>query len=138
MTTFDAPSREVCTVRRPRTNTPLQALTVLNDPVYVEAAQALARRVLASDAKTPEDRAAYAFRLCVAREPDPTERERLAALFRQELDYYKQNPEAAKTFVTKGAGAPTPPPDGTDVSELAAWTVVGNVLLNLDETITKG
>lgn len=137
MSTFGAPSREVCTVRRSHTNTPLQALVALNDPVYLEAAQGLARRVLANESlKGDEARVVYAFQLAVARKPTEREQSRLVELLQQELKHYRANAAAAKAMVSKTSAAPAPA--GMDVSELAAWTVIGNVLLNLDETITKG
>lgn len=134
MATFDAPNREVCTVRRGRTNTPLQALVTLNDPVYIEAAQALARRIAKSDAATTADRVRYGFRLTLARPPQEAELVRLVKFYEQSLAKYSQNAEDAKRMATEPLG---PVPDGMKADELAAWTVVGNVLLNLDETIMK-
>jgi hypothetical protein len=133
MATFDAPNREVCTVRRSRTNTPLQALVTLNDPVYVEAAQALARRA-ADGGKTPADKARHAFRLCLAREPGPEELARLVRLFESSRAAYAGDPGKAQKMAADPLG---PVPQGADVAELAAWTVVGNVLLNLDEMFMK-
>jgi hypothetical protein len=135
MTTFDAPSREFCVVKRTRSNTPLQALLLLNDPAYVECAQALARRVMRESAPSVEARARRAFRLCVSREPRPHEVQRLTQLYQQQLSRYKEDRSAAEKMATSELG---PAPEGMDVQELAAWTVVANVLLNLDETITKG
>jgi hypothetical protein len=134
MASFDAPNREVCTVRRSRTNTPLQALVTLNDPVYVEAAQALARRVVADGGTDARDRARYAFRLCLSRPPEDGELARLVRLYEQSLARLRSHPDQARKLATDPIG---PPPEGRDVAELAAWTVVGNVLLNLDETLMK-
>jgi hypothetical protein len=134
MAAFDAPNREVCTIRRVRTNTPLQALVTLNDPVYIEAAQALARRIVQHGGSTPADRAAYGFRLCLARPPHPAEVERLVRLYEQSHEKFAAQPSAAETMATNPLGAA---PAGMDVVDLAAWTVVGNVLLNLDETLMK-
>jgi hypothetical protein len=134
MTTFDAPSREVCTIRRIRTNTPLQALVTLNDPVYVEAAQGLARRILAQGGASNHERAAYGFRLCLSRPPSDRELQRLVTLFEQARDRFQQAEAAAKQLATDPLG---PAPEGMDVVELASWTVVGNVLLNLDEALAK-
>jgi hypothetical protein len=131
---FDAPSRELICTRRPRTNTPLQALTTLNDPSFVEAAEALARRVMKEAAADTNKRAAHAFRLCVSRMPNARELKRLVALYDQELGRFKQDPVAAEKMATAELGKP---PENLDLAELAAWTVVANVLLNLDETITK-
>jgi hypothetical protein len=132
---FDAPSRELICPRRQRSNTPLQALTTLNDPAFVEAAQALARRVMKDSKGKAEADVAYAFRLCVARSPRPEETKRLVALYEQELAQFQQDPPAAQKLATGDLGQP---PAGISVEKLAAWTVVANVLLNLDETITKG
>lgn len=134
MATFDAPNREVCTVRRVRTNTPLQALVTLNDPVYVEASQALARRVMAEGGADIRARATYAFRLCVVRPPQDDELNRLVGLYERTYSKLKSAPEKAKKLATEPLG---PAPEGKDITELAAWTVVGNVLLNLDETLMK-
>jgi len=136
MMTFDATSREFCVVRRVRTNTPLQALVTLNDPVYVEAAQALARKIVSTAPKDarPEERAALGFHLSMVRPPDEDEVQRLVALFKNELGSYKKDEKAARQMATDPLG---PAPEGIDIAELAAWTVVSNVLLNLDEFLTK-
>jgi len=132
---FDAPSREYACTRRPRTNTPLQALNTLNDPAFVEAAQVMARRVTTLVGADPAKRAIYAFRTCVAREPRAHELERLVALYQDELARFRKDLKAAEEMAF---GKDAKAPEGFDVCELAAWTVVANVLLNLDETITKG
>jgi hypothetical protein len=132
---FDAPSREVCCERRPRTNTPLQALATLNDKAFVEPAAALARRMMTEVHGTEQQRAIHGFRLCVARAPAPAELDRLLELYRDNLAKYRKDPAAAKAMATSGLPAL---PKGTDTAALAAWTVVANVLLNLDETVTKG
>jgi hypothetical protein len=132
---FDAPSREVCTERRPRTNTPLQALATLNDKAFVDCAAALARRMMAEAKGGERERAVYGFRLCVARAPSNAETDALVALHRENVEKYKKAAAAAKALATGGLA---PPPKEMDVAELAAWTVVANVLLNLDEAITKG
>ena len=129
MATFDAPSREICTVRRIRTNTPLQAFVTMNDPVYVEASQALARRIVAKGGTTARSRAAFALRLCLVRPPKPAQVAAVLKLYRGELSHYQQDNAAAK----KIAGTAT----DFDAAELAAWTVVGNVLLNLDGVLTR-
>lgn len=134
-TVLDAPSREVCVVRRPRTNTPLQALALLNDPVYVEAARALAQRILEQGGKTTPERLDYAFRLTLARRPTESERAILASACDREFRHYAEDRKAASELVHVGTSLP---PAAIDVAELAAWTVVANTLLNLDETLTKG
>jgi hypothetical protein len=135
MATFDAPSREICTLRRVRTNTPLQAFVTLNDPVYVEAAQALARRIVREGGATAEERAAFGLRLCLARPPRPEQVKQVLALYRDERTHYGQHPKAALALATEPLG---PLPPGGKAGELAAWTVVANVLLNLDGVLTKG
>jgi hypothetical protein len=132
MATFDAPSREVCTIRRPRTNTPLQALVTLNDPVYVEAAQALARRMVREGGPTSPGRAARGFRLVLARQPGAAEIDRLARLHDDALAGFKDRPDDAKRMATDPLG-PVPADLGVAADDLAAWTVVANVILNLDE-----
>ena len=114
--TFDATSREFCTVRRVRTNTPLQALTLLNDPASFEAAGALAKRMMEkSDARA---RAAFGIKLVLSRNASPAEIDRLLTTFEQELSHYGARGDRAS-------------------AELAAWTIVANVLLNLDEAVTN-
>ena len=131
LSTFDAPSRETCTVRRVRTNTPLQALTVLNDPYFFDAARAMAKRMLSEGGTRPQDWATYGFRLAVSRRPTQNELDQLVSFYQQQLAAYKLNPQAAaKTVNAKPAGISNAP-------ELAAWTMVANVLLNMDETISK-
>ena len=134
MATFDAPNREVCTVRRGRTNTPLQALVTLNDPVYVEAAQSLSRKIVAEGGATTADRATYAFRLVLSRPPTAEELSRLVKLYENSLAKFEKQQGDAKRLATEPIGAL---PKDASAPELAAWTVVGNVLLNLDEALMK-
>jgi hypothetical protein len=134
LTTFDAPSREVCQVKRPRTNTPLQALELLNDVTYVEAARRLAEMMLTEGGRTVEERVRLAFCRAAARPPQELE---LQVLVRG-LDRYRQqftaDSEAAQRYVRHGE---SPPDSRLDTSELAAYTALAEVILNLDETITK-
>jgi hypothetical protein len=132
---FDAPSREVACERRPRTNTPLQALATLNDKVFIEASAALARRILAEGKGGDRERLTYGFRLCVARTPTARELEVLGKLYTENLEKYRKDMTAAQAMAKNGGQAL---PKDVDIAEVAAWTVVANVLLNLDETITKG
>jgi hypothetical protein len=132
MATFDAPSREVCTIRRPRSNTPLQALVTLNDPAYVEAAQALARRMVREGGSTAADRAIRGFRLVLARRPTAAEVDRLVRLSDEARAEFRETPDAATKLATDPLGPP-PADLGVDIADLAAWTVVANVILNLDE-----
>jgi hypothetical protein len=130
--TFDATSREHTTVRRVRTNTPLQALVALNDEAFFEAAQALAVRVLReSPSTTNEARAAYAFRLAATRTPSAAEVQRICASLEIELQRFRSDPAAA-TRVLKGRAV-----EGFDPAEQAAWTVVANAIMNLDESLSK-
>jgi hypothetical protein len=137
MVTFDAPNREVCTLRRNRSNTPLQALVTLNDPVYIEAAQALARR-LAADGEmrtaTPEEKVRAGFRRVLLRAPTEAETKPLLALYRESLATCTAAPERAAALIKN---ADNPPPTNVPAAELAAWTTVANVLLNLDEALMK-
>jgi hypothetical protein len=135
MTTFDAPSRETCSLRRFRTNTPLQAFVTMNDPVYVEAAQALARRIMKEGGNAPAERAALGLRLCLVRPPSEAQVEAIVKLYESELAHYRADPTAAIKLATEPLGAL---PDGLDAAEAAAWTVVANVLLNLDGVLMKG
>jgi hypothetical protein len=135
MTTFDAPSRETCTVRRERTDTPLQALLLLNETQYVECARALAGRTLREGGKTLEERIVYLFRRATARGPDARELAELVAVYRDNLATYSHDREAAKKLIAVGESKP----DATlNPSELAAWTMVANLVLNLDEVLNKG
>ncbi len=133
--TFDAPSRETICTRRVPTNTPLQALTTLNDPAFFDAARGLARRVFREAPGDTKSAVIHAFRLCTARCPDEKELERLVKLFDQELEHFNGDAKAAKD-VALGGGVK--PPKDSDIARFAAWTIVANVLLNLDETLTKG
>jgi hypothetical protein len=133
MAAFDAPSREVCTLRRVRSNTPLQALVTLNDPVYVEAAQGLARK-MAQRSGSVAEKARFGFRLCVAREPKDSELRPLVSLYEEARKDFAKEPAKAKKLATEPIGAT---PAGADVVDLAAWTAVGNVLLNLDEMVMR-
>ena len=135
MVAFDAPSRENCSVRRSRTNTPMAALTLMNDEQFVEASRVLAARVLSDGGDTDELRGTYAFRLVTARRPDRDELETLLYVYRNNLSRFEVNTEAAEALIHVGESAPSAT---SDASRLAAWTIVGSLLFNLDETITKG
>ena len=134
LSAFDAPSREACTVRRERTNTPLQALLLMNDPQYFEAARALAQRAMRESDPAPEALAAHLFRLCTARLPEPAEQEEMVALYQDNLDHFKDDPEAARQLLAVGESEADP---GLDPVQSAAWTLVANMVLNLDEVVTK-
>ncbi len=134
MSAFDAPDREKCTARRATTNTPLQALVLMNDPTYVEASRKLAERSLMEGGKDVNSKIAYAFRWATARKPTMAETKVLRELLTQQLTRYRADQKAAADFLKIG----TLPPDARiDQTELAAWTMVMSAILNLDETITK-
>jgi hypothetical protein len=129
--TFDAPDSNLACVRRERSNTPLQALTLLNDAVFVECAQALGRRALKEEQGGTEARLRRLFRLCVCREPTDAERERLAKLYADLLALCKEKPEEAAKLAGKDR------PADVDAAEAAAWTATARALLNLDEFVTR-
>jgi hypothetical protein len=135
LTTFDAPSREACTVRRERTNTPLQALLTLNGLQYVESARALAERGLREGGAGVEGRVVYLFRLAVARAPDAGEVAELVSAYKDFLADFTHDESSARKLISLGETRPDP---RFKPAELAAWTMVANVLLNLDEVMNKG
>ena len=132
---LDAGSGETCLPRRIRTNTATAALVTLNDPVYTEAAQALARRVVGAVDGAVSRRVALAWRLVTGRPPSAAESGRIVLLFGRQLEHYREHEDAALEMATVPLGAL---PKGMDPVEMAAWTVVASVLLNLDETLSKG
>jgi len=124
---FDATSREVCTVRRVRTNTPLQALTTLNDEASFEIARALAARILLEGGDIDRPRIVYGFRLVTSRFPKPDDTDRIQSWLERERQYFASHSEEAQKIAGKRA----------DAVDGAAWTMIANVLLNLDEALTK-
>ncbi len=134
MATFDAPDREKCTARRAQTNTPLQALVLLNDPTYVEAARALAERVVVEAGGGTDSRITHAFRLATARRPAAREISVLRKLYQTQLASYRRNPAAAESLLRVGESERR---TRLNAAELAAWTMVASTILNLDETITR-
>jgi hypothetical protein len=132
---LDAPDRETCTVRRSRTNTPLQALVLMNDPTYVEASRKFAERILREGGQADDERLAYAFRTVLAREPSAAELAALGRLLARQQAHYEANPEAAKSLLTIGE---SPASAAMNPAELAAWTMVASAILNTDEALTKG
>ena len=134
MMVFDAAARETCTVLEPRTNTPLQALNLMNDVAYLEAARLLAERMLTEGGGTPEKRIGYAFRLATARWPSRPRAEILLSSFRYYLEQYRADREAALKLLSIGEYSRN---EKLDASELAAYTAVASLILNLDETVTK-
>jgi len=135
--TFDAPNGDFSCVRRLRSNTPLQALVSLNETEFVECAQALARKVLAEGGKTDADRIGYAFRQTLSRSPTESEKQELMALLQREEKHIAEGWVNPHELATGKNESPARLPDGATPTQLAAYTVVSRVLLNLDETITK-
>ncbi|HQZ63945.1 MAG TPA: PSD1 and planctomycete cytochrome C domain-containing protein [Planctomycetaceae bacterium] len=131
---FDAPSRETCVARRARTNTPLQALVLMNDTQYVEASRKLAARMLSEGGDTAASRLSFGFQLCTARMPTEQELDVLTQVHSEQLSHYKENPAEADKLLVIGA---SPRADGMDSVEHAAMTMMANLMLNLDETITR-
>ncbi len=131
---FDAPSREECTVSRPRSNTPQQALVLLNDPTYVEAARAFAERILMHGGPDDSSKLNWAYQIALSRNVNPNEANVLLDVLAKHLNTYKQNPQAADEYLSVGRRVT---PENIDKSELAAWTSISRIILNLHETITR-
>lgn len=134
MQIFDAPTREVCVIRRARTNTPLQAFVTLNDPQFVEAARHFAERILVEGGNSPETKMEFAFRTVTARKMEDQDRNVLEEVLRGAREHYAANPDAAKELVSIGESVTQ---SELDLTEHAAWTTVASALLNLDETLTR-
>lgn len=134
MMLFDAPFRETCVMRRPRTNTPLQALNLLNDPTYVEASRRLAQRMLLEGGASTSSRLTHGFRLVTARHPRPAEMTILTASLERTLLDFQADQAGAEALLQVGEATTQP---GLNAAELAAYTTVASTLLNLDETVTK-
>lgn len=131
---FDAPTREECTARRPRSNTPIAALVLLNDPTFIECSRVFAQRILGWSTKADRERVSLAFREVTSRSPDDSERGALLKLLEKSRNRYKDDAKAADEVVKIGRA---PAPKDLDVVELAAWTAVCRAMLNLNETITR-
>ena len=131
---FDAPSREECTADRPRSNTPLQSLVLLNDPTYVEAARVFAELIVRQGGSSPAERLDYAIRRALSRGIRPAEAQALGDLLSGQQDHYKQNPAAATELLSVGA---RPRASDLDPVELASWTAVARAILNLHATVTR-
>jgi hypothetical protein len=134
MTALDAPSREACIVRRERTNTPLQALLLMNEQQYVEASRVLAERTLKLGGTTPDARLQYLFKAVTSRAAEPSELAELQSTLQDHMTRYGQDSKAAQALIAVGETKADP---GLNPSELAAWTLVANLVLNLDEVVTK-
>jgi hypothetical protein len=134
---FDSPNGDFACVRRARSNTPLQALTTLNEPIFVECAQGLALKTLHEGGTTDKERVAYAFRRCVSRQPTKDETDVLLRLLEKEQKRFAEPDLKPWEVAARDVANPPKLPEGTTPAQAAAWTVVSRVLLNLDETITK-
>ncbi len=134
MMTFDASGREACSVRMARTNTPLQALALLNEITFVEAARVLAQRAMSQGGATPRERITLAFRLAVARRPSERELKILLGGFERQWADFRRRPPAAEGLLRVGEA---PLDARLDPCELAAYTTVASLILNLDEMVTK-
>jgi hypothetical protein len=135
--TFDAPNGEFACVRRVRSNTPLQALAALNEPLFLEAARALALKTLQAGGKSDAERLAYAFRRCTGRVPDETESAALLSLLAKQMERFSRADAKPWDLAANDPANPPSLPDGITSAQAAAWTAVSRVMLNLDETITK-
>ena len=134
MTIFDMPTRDICIVSREQTNTPLQALSLLNDPQFVEAAKALAVRMKKEGGNSVEEQIEMGFQLAVSRKPNENELKILSDLYKQEFDVFKKDENSALAYLSVGDYKL---PDKLEPSEMAALTIVANTLFNMDEMYTK-
>jgi hypothetical protein len=133
MVTFDAANREACVVRETRTNTPLQALNLMNDVTFLEAARRVGERMLTEGGATPAQRLRHGFRLVLARDPTREEERITASSLAYHLDYFSGGERAAR-FISQGESKPR---RGLDPLQLASYTAVASMLFNLDEAVTK-
>ena len=131
---FDTPARQVCTVRQARTNTPLHALTLMNDTIFVEAARVLAQRAMKEGGAAPEERLRYMFRLATARTPAAAEQQVLGQGFQRALKQFQADREAARKLVSTGESKRD---ESLDIAELAAYAAMANTIMNLDEVIAR-
>jgi hypothetical protein len=134
---FDAPNGDVSCVRRPRSNTPLQALTTLNEPIFLECARALGRLTAVEGGSDDAERLAFAFRRCTARRPNERESNVLLKLLEKERRRFASGELNPWEFAADDPQNPPALPEGVSPADVAAWTAVCRVMLNLDETITK-
>jgi hypothetical protein len=134
MVNFDSPNRETCTVRETRTNTPLQALNLMNDEAFLEASRRLAERAIRDGGPRPDQRIDYLYRVVLARNVKPAEKQIMLATLDSFSRRYQNDEKSAADLVAYGKSSRNP---AIQVSELAAYTTVASLMLNLDETITK-
>ena len=131
---FDAPTREECTAERPRSNTPIAAMTLLNDPSFVEAARVFAERILREGGQEDRARLEFAYREALSRIPDEQETKIMGRLFALATKEFRADPTAARKLISTGQA---PPPKGIDTIEHASWTTVARAILNLSETYSR-
>ena len=134
MANFDGPSREQACSRRERSNTPMQALQLMNDVQHVEAARAFAEQMMTAGGATPDERIVFAYRTVLSRKPAPEEIAIVRGALEHHLATFQQTADAAAKFIRQGESKPNP---ALPEPELAAWTLIANLILNLDETITR-
>jgi hypothetical protein len=134
MLLFDAPNRETCTVKRSRTNTPLQALALLNETTFVEAANGVAKRMVLEGGATPSERIAHGFRLAIGRQPTAAELATLVAGFEEDRGRLAADPAATEKYATAGI---VKPPEGVPLADAVAYALAANVIINLDEFVTR-
>ena len=134
MLAFDAPSREECAAERPRSNIPQQALVLLNDPVFVEAARVFAEKILKSDQASDEDKISFAFQNALTREPSDDEIKVIQNLLKNQRQRYKEDNKSAMDLLKTGISKYDP---SIEVSELAAWTSISRTILNMYETTAR-
>ena len=135
MRTFDAPTREKCVIKRARTNTPLQALVTLNDPQFTEASRAFAERIIKEGGKTIESKIDYAYTWVTSHKPTDELRQKIVALYKDQLEVFKSNPEKTKDYLSVGS---IENDEALNPAAQAAWAIISSLLFNLDETLTKG
>ncbi len=134
MMNFDSPNREQCAVFENRTNSPLQALDLMNDVTFLEASRKFAERIIAEGGATPESRIEYGYKLLLARAPSPKQKQILLTTEARMAADFRNDPTAASQFLQQGE---SPMDRSADPTELAAWTSIASLLLNMDEAITK-
>ena len=135
MIAFDAPSREKCVIQRQQTNTPMQALVTLNDPQFVEAARALAERMMSEGGTDFAGRLDFGYQLLLGRKVRPSEVKVLDSIYQEQVKEFRAQPDKAKIFLEVGDSKRN---ESLDQVEHAAWTVIGNLMLNLDEVLIRG
>jgi len=134
LATFDAPEREFCIVRRSVTNTPLQALVLMNDPTYVEASRKLAERLMTEGGTVPKQRIQFAYRLLLSRYATAQEMQVVIRAFNNQMTLFRNDNKLAEKLLTTGESKRN---EKLDMTELSAWTMVASMLLNLDETLNR-